>query len=108
MTTSQEIITFLVILLGTVLTRFLPYILFPEGRTVPGFIKYLGKVLAPAVFGLLVIYCLRNVSFVSGSYGVPEIISLAVVTVLYLWKRGMVLPMAGGTICYMLLVQFVF
>ena len=104
----QQFITIGVAVLGTVLTRFLPYILFPEGKKIPRVINYLGKVLAPAVFGLLVIYCLRNVNFAGAHHGLPELISIAVVIVLFVWKKGMILPMAGGTICYMLLVHFVF
>ena len=104
----QQFITIGVAVLGTVLTRFLPYILFPEGKKIPRVINYLGKVLAPAVFGLLVIYCLRNVNFAGAHHGLPEFISIAVVIALFIWKRGMILPMAGGTVCYMLLVHFVF
>jgi branched-subunit amino acid transport protein AzlD len=104
----QQFITIGVAVLGTVLTRFLPYILFPEGKKIPRVINYLGKVLAPAVFGLLVIYCLRNVNFAGAHHGLPELISIAVVIALFIWKRGMILPMAGGTVCYMLLVHFVF
>lgn len=104
----QQFITIGVAVLGTVLTRFLPYILFPEGKKIPRVINYLGKVLAPAVFGLLVIYCLRNVNFAGAHHGLPELISIAEVIVLFVWKKGMILPMAGGTICYMLLVHFVF
>lgn len=104
----QQFITIGVAVLGTVLTRFLPYILFPEGKKSPRVINYLGKVLAPAVFGLLVIYCLRNVNFAGAHHGLPELISIAVVIALFVWKKGMILPMAGGTVCYMLLVHFVF
>lgn len=104
----QQFITIGVAVLGTVLTRFLPYIVFPEGKKIPRVINYLGKVLAPAVFGLLVIYCLRNVNFAGAHHGLPELISIAVVIALFIWKRGMILPMAGGTVCYMLLVHFVF
>ena len=104
----QQFITIGVAVLGTVLTRFLPYILFPEGKKIPRVINYLGKVLAPAVFGLLVIYCLRNVNFAGAHHGLPELISIAVVIALFVWKKGMILPMAGGTVCYMLLVHFVF
>lgn len=104
----QQFITIGVAVLGTVLTRFLPYILFPEGKKIPRVINYLGKVLAPSVFGLLVIYCLRNVNFAGAHHGLPELISIAVVIALFIWKRGMILPMAGGTVCYMLLVHFVF
>ena len=104
----QQFITIGVAVLGTVLTRFLPYILFPEGKKIPRVINYLSKVLAPAVFGLLVIYCLRNVNFAGARHGLPELISIAVVIALFVWKKGMILPMAGGTVCYMLLVHFVF
>jgi branched-subunit amino acid transport protein AzlD len=108
MSTAQMAVTISVVVLATVATRFLPYLLFPEGRRVPRFILYLGKVLGPAVFGLLVVYCLRNVSFFSGNHGIPEILASATVVVLYLWKRNMILPMAGGTAVYMLLVQTIF
>lgn len=108
MTHTQMLITLAVIVAGTVLTRFLPYIAFPEGRKIPDYVLYLGKVLAPAVFGLLVVYCLRNVRFTCGTYGIPEIIALAVVVVTFLWKRSMLLSMAAGTILYMVLVQAVF
>lgn len=108
MTTTQKIITIAVVVLATVLTRFLPYILFPQGRKTPPVINYLGKVLAPAVFGFLVIYCLRNVDFTGGYFGIPEIIASAVVIATFVWKRQMVLSMAAGTILYMILVQTVF
>lgn len=108
MTVAQQIITIAVIALGTMLTRFLPFLLFPAGRQTPKYIRYLGKYLPAAVFGLLVIYCLKDVSLLSGSHGIPELISIAVVVALHLWKRQMLLSIAGGTVCYMLLVQLVF
>ena len=108
MTFAQQIITIAVIALGTMLTRFLPFLLFPAGRPTPKYIQYLGKFLPAAVFGLLVIYCLKDVSLLSGSHGIPELISIAVVVALHLWKRQMLLSIAGGTVCYMLLVQLVF
>lgn len=108
MTLTQEIITVAMVILATMLTRFLPFIIFPAGRPTPKYIQYLGKVLPSAVFGLLIIYCLRNVSFFSGSHGIPELIAIVVVIVLHMWKRQMLLSIAGGTICYMLLVQSVF
>ena len=89
-------------------TRFLPFILFPEGKPTPKYIQYLGRVLPAAVFGLLVVYCLKDVSIFSGSHGLPEFIAIAVVILLHLWKRQMFLSIAGGTVCYMLLVQLVF
>lgn len=107
MTWQQQLITILVVILGTVATRFTPYLVFSETRPIPPVIKYLGKVLAPAVFGLLVVYCLRNVSVTGGSHGVPELVSLMVVTGLYVWKRDMLVPMAGGTLCYMVLIHLI-
>ncbi len=108
MTLTQQIITIGVVVLGTMLTRFLPFLLFPAGKPTPKYIQYLGKVLPGAVFGLLVIYCLKDVSVLSGSHGLPELISIALVVALHLWKRQMLLSIAGGPVCYMLLVQLVF
>lgn len=113
MTIPQIVITILVIILGTVLTRFLPYIAFPEGRKVPDYILYLGKVLAPAVFGMLVVYCFRNTDFVTsfalgGSHGIPEAIALLVIIATFFWKKSMLLSMAAGTALYMFLVQVIF
>ena len=108
MTLTQQIITVAMVVLATMLTRFLPFLIFPAGRPTPKYIQYLGKALPPAVFGLLIIYCLKNVSLFTGSRGVPELIAIVLLIVLHLWKRQMLLSIAGGTICYMLLVQFVF
>lgn len=108
MTEGQLLVTVGCIVLATMLTRFLPFLIFPEGKKTPAFVSYLGRVLPPAVFGLLVVYCLKHVSFVSGSHGLPELLALAAVLVLHLWKRQMLLSIAGGTAVYMLLVQLVF
>ena len=108
MTTAQVFLTILTVSLATALTRFLPFIVFPAGKQTPKFIQYLGKVLPSAVFGLLVVYCLKHVSLFSGSHGLPEAIAIAVTAVLHLWKRQMLVSIAGGTLCYMLLVQLVF
>lgn len=108
MTLTEQIITVAMVVFGTVLTRFLPFLLFPAGKPTPIYIQYLGKYLPSAVFGLLVTYSLKNVSLVSGIHGIPELVSIALVVGLHLWKRQMLLSIAGGTVCYMLLVQFVF
>ncbi len=108
MTLTQQLITIAMIVLGTALTRYLPFMLFPAGKQTPPYVRYLGKVLPSAVFGLLVIYCLRNVSIFSGSRGIPELISILLVIILHMWKRQMLLSIAGGTVCYMLLAQLVF
>ena len=108
MTLSQQIITIALVVIGTMGTRFLPFLLFPAGKPTPNYIQYLGKVLPAAVFGLLVVYCLKNVSVFTGSHGIPELLAVILVVVLHLWKRQMLVSIAGGTICYMLLVQFIF
>ncbi len=108
MTLTQQVVTIAIVVLGTMLTRFLPFLLFPAGRPTPKYIQYLGKVLPAAVFGLLIIYCLRDVNLLAGSHGIPELISILVVVALHRWKRQMLLSIAGGTVCYMLLVQLIF
>ena len=108
MTLTQQIITIGMVILGTALTRFLPFLVFPPGKPTPKYIQYLGKVLPAAVFGLLVVYCLRNVNVLAGTHGLPETISVAIVAGLHLWKKQMLLSIAGVTVCYMLLVQMVF
>jgi len=108
MTLIQQLITIGMVILGTALTRFLPFLLFPAGRPTPKYVQYLGTVLPAAVFGLLVVYCLKDVSLFTGNHGLPEMIAIAVVVGLHVWKRQMLLSIAGGTLCYMLLVQFVF
>lgn len=108
MTLTQQIIMISMVILGTMLTRFLPFLIFPAGKPTPNYIRYLGTVLPSAVFGLLVVYCLKNVSLFAGSHGIPELISISIVIGLHVWKRQMLLSIAGGTLCYMLLVQLVF
>lgn len=114
MTLTQRIVTIAMIVLGTVLTRFLPFLLFPAAKPgkpvkpTPPYIQYLGRFLPAAALGLLVVYGLKDVNLFSGSHGLPELIALAVLTALHLWRRQMFLSIAGGTVCYMLLVQFVF
>ena len=108
MTLTEQMITIAMVVLGTAVTRFLPFLIFPVGKPTPKYIQYLGKVLPAAVFGLLVIYSLKNVSIFTGSHGLPELISIVLVIVLHVWKRQMLLSIAGGTVCYMLLVQLVF
>lgn len=108
MTFSQQIMTIGIVVFGTMLTRFLPFLVFGGGKETPKYIQYLGKILPAAVFGLLVVYCLKDVSVLSGSHGIPEAISILVVVLLHLWKRQMLLSIAGGTVCYMLLTQLLF
>lgn len=107
MTLQQQLITVAMCVLGTALTRFLPFLIF-AGRETPPYIRYLGRLLPAAVFSMLLLYCLRNITPLSYSYGIPELLSVAVTAGLHLWKRRMLLSVAGGTVCYMLLIQYVF
>lgn len=108
MSTAQHIITIAMIVLGTMLTRFIPFIAFPSDKPTPKYIQYLGKVLPAAVIGLLVVYCFKDVRLTSGSHGIPELIGAVIVVVLHFWKKNMFLSIAAGTIAYMFLVQMVF
>ncbi len=108
MTLTQQIITVALCALGTMITRFLPFIVFRSDKPTPKYIQYIGNALPPAIFGMLVIYCLKDVSLLGGSHGIPEAIAIVAVVALHLWKKNMLLSIAGGTVCYMLLVQFVF
>ena len=108
MTLGQQFITIGMCVLGTMLTRFLPFLVFSDKRPIPKYIQYLGHALPPAIFAMLVVYCLKDVEVVSGSHGIPELIAMVVVVILHLWKRKMLLSIAAGTVLYMLLVQTVF
>lgn len=89
-------------------TRFLPFLIFGEKRKTPPIITYLGTVLPCAIMGMLVVYCLKDISILSSPYGLPELIACAVVAALHVWKRNSLLSIGVGTVCYMLLVQLVF
>ena len=90
----------------TILLRFLPFWIFKN--KIPGYITYLGEVLPPAIIGMLVIYCLKDVSILSSPYGLPELIAAALVVALQVIKRNSLLSILSGTILYMVLVQGVF
>lgn len=92
----------------TALLRFLPFLIFSGERRVPPFIEVLTGLLPPAVMGMLVVYCLRNVSLFSGSRGLPELLASAAVVLSYVWKRSTFLSIVIGTVLYMVLVQGVF
>ena len=97
MTTWQGVITIIMAMLGTMLTRFLPFLLFPESKEPPRFITYLGTVLPYAMTGLLVVYSLKGVRLTSGSHGIPELLAIIAIALLHIWKsRPQVLFLAGG------------
>lgn len=89
----------------TILLRFLPFIVFDHGEQLPGWISYLGKVLPPAVMSMLLVYCLRNINFIEGNHGYPELICTGVVVLLHNWKRNTLLSIGAGTLLYMIMVQ---
>ena len=98
-------ITIALCVLGTMASRFIPFIVFSDKKPVPEYVKYLGKALPAAAYGMLVIYCLKDVSFSEGLHGIPELLGIAVTAGLYLWKRNMLLSIAGGTVFYMILIR---
>ena len=104
----HDILLVAVAVLVTMATRFLPFLIFGEKRKTPPIIEYLGTVLPCAIMGMLVVYCLKDVSFLSSPFGLPELIACVVVAALHVWKRSSLLSIGGGTVCYMLLVQLVF
>ena len=104
----HDVLLIVVAVLVTMSTRFLPFLIFGEKRKTPPIIEYLGTVLPCAIMGMLVVYCLKDVSFLSNPFGLPELISCAIVSALHIWKRNSLFSIGGGTVCYMLLVQLVF
>lgn len=108
LTSSQTLIMIICIALGTIITRFTPFIIFPEKKQPPKIITYLGKVLPASMMGLLIVYSLRSTNLLSHSHGIPEGLSLFVVVLLYKWKNSVFLSIGVGTILYMFLVQQVF
>ena len=107
MSISEQIIMIGMVVLGTVITRFLPFVVFSSGNQPPAYVRYLGRMLPSAALGLLVIYCLKDVSWLAGNHGLPQLSGVAAVVALHWWKRQMLLSIAGGTVFYMLLVQVV-
>ena len=104
----HDVLLVAVAVLVTMATRFLPFLIFGEKRKTPPIIEYLGTVLPCAIMGMLVVYCLKDVSFLSSPFGLPELIACAAVAALHVWKRNSLLSIGGGTVCYMLLVQLIF
>jgi len=108
LTAAQTMITILAVALGAMATRFTPFLLFPEKKEPPKFVAYLGKALPPAMMGLLVVYCLKGVSVINKPHGIPELIAIAVIVALHIWKKNVLLSIGVGTVLYMVLVQAVF
>ena len=107
MTNEKAALAIAVIALVTAALRFAPFVLFAGGKT-PAWLRYFGEVLPYAVMAMLVVYCLRGVSFQTAAGFLPSLIACAIVVGSYVWKRNTLLSILAGTITYMLLVQFFF
>ena len=106
--TTRDLLLILVMAVVTFATRLLPFLLFDRGEEPPKAVLYLGRVLPPAIMAMLIVYCLKSVTPFAGSRGIPEAIALLVTVGLHKWKHETLLSVAGGTLCYVLLVQLVF
>ena len=108
LTPIQTLAIIFAVAAGTQITRWLPFWLFPEKKEPPQVVTDLGRLLPPAMMGLLVVYCLKGVAWLSAPHGAPELLAIAAVVLLHRWKGNVLLSIAGGTALYMLLVQLVF
>ena len=108
MNNTYAVLTIALCALVTAALRFLPFLIFGENRKTPPVVAYLGQILPFAIMGMLVVYCLKDVSFAAAPFGIPEAIGCAAVAGLHIWKRNTLLSIGAGTVVYMLLVQFVF
>ena len=106
--TVHSLVIVLMVALATQITRWTPFLLFFDGKKLPKVVEDLGRLLPPAMMGLLVVYSLRSVDILSGSHGLPEAIAVAATALLHLWKRNTLVSILAGTAVYMLLVQLVF
>ena len=104
----RSILMVAVIALVTAALRFLPFLIFREGTPLPKWLTYLSKVLPHAIMGMLVVYCLKGISFAASPFGIPELLGCGAVALLHIWKRNTLLSIGGGTVFYMILVQLVF
>lgn len=108
LSTKELIITISIIALITFATRIIPFIIFPDNKETPKYISYLGKVLSFAIIGMLIVYCLKDFSLLNYPNLLPELIAISAIVAIHLLKRNTLLSIGGGTILYMILVQYVF
>lgn len=107
MTFVEQAITIAMGVLGTQITRFLPFLVFSSKKPTPPYIQYLGKALPSAVFAMLVVYCLKDIPLTGPTHAFPELLSVVLTIATHLWKRNMFLSMAVGTAVYMLFIRLV-
>ena len=103
-----SVLIILAVAATTFATRVVPFLIFPKGKEIPPIIQYLGKVLTPAVIGMLVVYCLKSTPVIAAPHGIPELIAVLVTAGLHVWKRNNLLSIGAGTVLYMVLIQLVF
>ena len=109
MYTDTEMIVFMLAAgLGTFITRAIPFVFLRDSKETPKVVLYLGRVLPAACIGLLIIYCLKDVSVIDWPHGIPVAIGILIAGVLHYWKRNAILSIFGSTIAYMVMVQFLF
>ena len=108
MTDTHVIATVVIASVITAALRFAPFLIFGKGCKTPELVAYLGKVLPCAIMGMLVVYCLKDISLTSAPFGIPELLGCLIVAGLHIWKRNTLLSIGLGTLCYMLMVQFLF
>lgn len=106
--TTSSLIMIAAVAVATFATRAASFIVFPKGKEIPGKVIFIGRVLPPAIIGMLVVYCLKSTSVLSYPYGIPELIACLVVVGLHVWKRNILLSIGVGTVLYMVLIQMVF
>ncbi len=107
LTPLETFITILAVALGAIITRFLPFLLFPENKEQHPVVTYLGQMLPPAMLGLLVVYSLKNVDLLAPTHGMAELTSIFFIVLIHLWKRNVLLSIGVGTALYMVLIRIV-
>ena len=107
MSDLQFLITAAALAAGTLLTRFLPFVLFPDHKPIPEWIRFLADRLPFASLGMLVVYALKDTVLLSAPYGLPEAVSLILITMVHHWKHNTLLSIGSGVLCYLFIMNFV-
>ena len=105
---NHDILIIIVVMIGTILTRAIPFLIFHNSDNLPPIINYLSKVLPYSIMAMLVVYCLKDINFITGNHGMPEIIAVTITIVIHLLKDNTLLSILVGTITYMVCVQMIF
>lgn len=108
MNNKELLITALIIVFATVIIRFLPFIIIRKSIAERKYIKFLGDMMPYSMIALLVVYCLKEVNLIKYPYGIPELISIAIIIILHIIKRNVLISIGVGTVVYMILVQTIF